>query len=110
MDYLRQDVDLSLKALRRALPLLRRKIEEGPAGWVDDEVRTAEQHWATWALVTVRDAEQAIAALDMPARRQRLTSSEAAEVDGSREEVSRLKAQFIAAGGRLLPADLPSLD
>lgn len=101
---------ISLGSLRSALAKLRDDRREGPTPrWVDDDRGTAREHWATWALQSARQAQQAIEVMGLPARRARMTGHEQAEVDGCRAEVADLRAFFTAAGGRLLPADFPPM-
>jgi hypothetical protein len=108
VDHLRQDVDGSLGRLRHALERLREKRFRGSVDWVDDGGRTARELWADRGLMVARQAKQAIAVLDLPIRRDRMTQEERREVENARPEVAEMFTLFTVAGGRLLPGDLPA--
>ncbi|MFG1910996.1 hypothetical protein [Kribbella sp. NPDC048928] len=107
MDYFKHDVVQSLATLRDAVSRIRADIAEGPVRWKDDEVGTAQEHWASWALQSARRASRAISVLDHPARHVLMTADEVAEVDAVRHEVAEASARLTGSGARLLPGDLP---
>lgn len=109
MDIIRQDIDVTLRSLRRSLAKIRSDIGERPVIWKDDERMSATEHWATWGLRSAREAANAIAVLDLNARRLRMSDEERAQVDSVRLEVAEANAYFVARGGGLLPSDVPGL-
>ena len=110
VEMLRREVENILHTLRSALSRLNEVCEEGPTPrWVDADGKTAAELWASWALPTVRSAEQSLHALALPIRRARLTEAEQAEVEQYKHRVAELRAVFTTVGGHLLSGDLPSL-
>ena len=107
-DELRRQTLHFLRDLDSRVVHLREYLAEGPTRYVDEPNRTAEERWADWGLYVVRQAEQDLRGLDYPNRAELLTSEERERVERVRPVITAARARLTRAGGRLLPADLPS--